>query len=148
MSKKAASGAKKRQEPSDVAEVVEDGGVVVEAVPELEVALVSETPRTKAQRLMARRGRAYRTQGGKYINVSLHAAVESEVRLIADVFGGNYYKHQSGWQWKSSDRKVIERVRQAVETVDPADKNRRYRPFFEEPDALEVETELNELTVA
>lgn len=61
--------------------------------------LVGEDSRVKAARLVITRARAYSVRDGRYLTVKVFTTEEHDAEILADVYGGNYYPHRSGWLW-------------------------------------------------
>lgn len=53
----------------------------------------------RATDLIKKRGRAYFTNGGKYVSVHVFSKYLRDVQVLCDLFGGGYYQHGVGWMW-------------------------------------------------
>jgi hypothetical protein len=85
----------------------------------------------KAVRIICRDGRSYPTRGGKYVQMQVFSTRQDDVDLLTRVFGGNYYKHKSGWQWISSHKATMQRIRAAVDGRGGTDFMKRMRALYD-----------------
>ena len=85
----------------------------------------------KAVRLIVQSGRSYATRGGRYVQMQLFSMRQEDVELVAKVFGGKPYRHKSGWQWVSSHRTTMLRIRAAVEGKTARDFTKRMRALYD-----------------
>lgn len=89
-----------------------------------------ETDAGRATRLLLKRGRSYFSMGRRYITLTFHTASRRDAELIAETFGGSVYHHATGYQWRSSNRLTVDRVRDLVKETEPADRFVRWRPLM------------------
>lgn len=76
-----------------------------------------------ASRILANRGRAYTSHRGSRLTVQMFSKQYRTLELIKRVFGGNYYRHQSGWLWSTSRKDTVELIRTHVREFLPTRHN-------------------------
>jgi hypothetical protein len=96
----------------------------------IDLSKLVETEEGRATRLLLKRGRSYFSAGRRYITLTFHTASRRDAELIAATFGGSVYHHATGYQWRSSNRMTVDRVRDLVRSTEPADRFVRWRPLM------------------
>lgn len=78
---------------------------------------------------VARHGRSYNLQNDR-IAVHLWSKDASALKVLKEVFGGNYYRHGSGFLWICSKRSQLQKVWEAIQPYLDEEAETRLRPLM------------------
>ncbi len=85
----------------------------------LEAAFKRSIQAEDAQLLISEKGRVYRTKTGIALRV-WHKDVD-RLQVLIDVYGGNYYRHQSGFVWVCARRATLRLISEEVGHMEELD---------------------------
>jgi hypothetical protein len=74
-------------------------------------------PMERAARYIAAHGRSYRSHKGKRVTLQIFTKQVRKLEEVRRLFGGNYYRHLSGFIWAVSKKDVLIQVARAVQPV-------------------------------
>jgi hypothetical protein len=60
------------------------------------------------------RARVYRTHGGRYTVVKVFSKKKTDMTILCNAFGGNFYVHGVGYIWVLSSKKALADVVRAL----------------------------------
>lgn len=85
----------------------------------------------QAANMVARRGRAYHTNRGRSVQLQVYSTSELDMRSLVGAFGGNYGRHQRGYQWYMSDKASLTKVARIARAYCYGNSFKRLGPLFE-----------------